>query len=180
MDFNLEIDKQGIWQKLDVLGQRTGVPDSVWDDVGMVMLNSVMQNFAVGGRPPWPARRDGSGKPLLGGTGGRLAQSTREGSRGETFIEIVSGQGLPYAFIQALGGTIQQTVTPKQAGFFYAQFKETEDEMWLAMYIKYRPRKGSIPLLVINIDPRQWMLFQEEDVESILQIFTNYFLGRSG
>jgi phage gpG-like protein len=180
MDFDLVIDKKGVWQRLDILGEREGVPEEVWDDVGTVMLNSIMQNFTVGGRPPWPPRKDKTGKPLLGGRSGSLARSTHEGSRGDTYIEIVSGTGLPYAFVQALGGTIKQTVTPRQAGFFYAQFKTTEEEMWLAMYIKYRPRKGrTAPTLIINIDPRQWMMFQEEDVENILQIFTNYFLGKN-
>lgn len=74
--------------------------------------------------------RKTKGRSILVGTG-ELKKSIRILRRGNNSVTV--GSSLPYAGIHNEGGNIIQTPTEKQKAFFFAKYKETENEIYLQM-----------------------------------------------
>jgi hypothetical protein len=158
------------------------IPTEVWEEVGNTVIDGVMQNILLGGRPmQFAPLKKGWGRPLVGNqvlmNSGRIEETRPDG------VTAVFGEGHPGAKILQEGGVITQIVTPKQANFFYAKSKETNipsaREMWKAMYIKYRSagRKGLVPPLKIPIPSRPYAVFARPMIDNVKAILSKYLLG---
>lgn len=122
------------------------------------MVASVTRNFDEGGRPRWQALA--TGQPSLLRKSGALKGSIR-GSFGKDFAEVEAGRGLPYARIHQYGGETHPVVSERMKAFFWRQYRETGTTMWKALALKYSVGDA----LTIKIVARPYMMFQEEDVE---------------
>lgn len=126
----------------------------------MYMLASVQENIIEGGRPPWQHTKRGA---IPNFYGGKLYNAIKP-SYGANFAEVsISTSEVPYAAIHQFGGEIFQVVTNKQRGFFWFMYSETGDEMWKGMALSKS--------LLIEMPARPYMMFQEEDVEVLAQMF---------
>lgn len=81
-------------------------PEEFWNDIGVLVVFSVTQNFDEGGNPiQWqPSQRvlKHGGKTLI--KSGKLQQSSHVFDITQHGVDIVTGLGLPYAFIHQYGG----------------------------------------------------------------------------
>lgn len=139
------------------------------DLAGQYMLKSIQRNFDVGGRPAWPPLKGGGETPLV--ASGRLYNS---GSyRVEDWEMIVTwGEGLgAYPLVQQYGAFIP--VTEQMKKFFWAMFFESNRDFWLHMALK---KVGS----TIVIEPRPFVMFQDEDIEYIKKLLEFYVVEFEG
>lgn len=111
---------------------------------------------------------------------GALDRAMVRGKRGNVYelralptgIVVTYGFDLgvvPYARIHEYGGTIQQTVTPKQRRYFFAQYKRTGKEKWLRMALSKK--------LSITIPARPFLragieAFLEKDAQRVVDLAT--------
>lgn len=115
---------------------------------------TVRENFNVGGRPPWLPTRANLTQPLLG-KGGLFSSITE--SSGEDWAEVSTD--LIYARTHQQGRSF--IPTPKQKGFFWAQYFDTLNEKWKWMALAAnRGRMFYIPA-------RPFMVLQPEDMDFI-------------
>jgi phage gpG-like protein len=132
-------------------------------DAGKLMRESVLKNFVEGGRPSmWPVLSTGLPSHLA--QSGELAGSVMDYS-GENWAEVRSAT--PYSGIHQFGGTVHPTFTVKMRRFFWAMWYQTGNEMWKRTALKYAIGEK----LNINIPPRPYMVFQEEDKKALHELF---------
>lgn len=120
-----------------------------FEEISEMMFKSVHRNFDFEGRPtPWePLKYSRQETPLV--LSGRLRNSIYQKSD-ESSAEVGVPSSIPYAFIHNFGGVINHPGT--QNGF----------------------GKGiPIPPHPIRIPKREYMMFQDEDIQDILNKFGN-------
>lgn len=98
----------------------------------------------------WPLRKDDLSHKLLQKSE-TLKKSIRASQVSLKMIEVVAGEGLPYAEIHNNGGTISVPVTEKMRKFFWYMFKETEDSKWKYMALTKNDR------LTVKIPARKYI-----------------------
>ncbi|WP_400192802.1 hypothetical protein [Hymenobacter sp. B81] len=135
-------------------GKLNGLVKSLPGQAGALALESIDDNFRGQGffGEPWPLRADGTGGKSSGpkrGAGGKFVKGDG-GGRGLLVLSgrlrrsfTLSGSGLtiiiqtdvPYAEAHNEGGVVKQDVaiTPKMRKFFWAMYRETQDEQWKGM-----------------------------------------------
>jgi len=155
------------------------IPPDAWQSIGEVLIQSIMLNFQVGGRPEqWPQSKRAQFKNSVDGEGshktlvdtGALMNSGRA-DVGTNFVDVTWGQGLPYAVAQNFGADINQTVTERQRAFFWAKWYESDGTI---------PAFKAMALaktLHIVLPQRKFMRIQDEDVQTILNILRNYIIN---
>lgn len=122
------------------------------------MLDSVRKTFGVGGRPlTWKALIGGEVSNLFGSGG--LLQSL-EMTSGIDFAEVSTD--LPHAKWMQWGS--HPLVTERSKKFFWMKYIQTGQDFWKGMALKHVGTR-------LNIPPRPFMLFQEEDIETIKSFF---------
>ena len=104
-------------------------------------------NFAFAA---WPLRKDSEGHELMGKSG-TLAKSIRQSQVNMKIIEIVAGEGIPYAQIHNEGGKISVPVTKKMKRFFWYLHLKTKDDKYKYMALTKKER------LLITIPKRQYI-----------------------
>lgn len=114
------------------------------------------QGYTDKGVKPWAKRqvddRKG-GAILIGKQSGLLRDSIRAVVSGNM---VVVETNRPYAQIHNEGGTIIQTVTPRQRAFFWAKHKEAKDRNQLNDADRWK-RMALSKTLTINMPQRQFM-----------------------
>lgn len=108
------------------------------------------EGFTDYGFIAWPKRKDAETHKILTKSQ-TLRNSVVIKSQTPQRIEIMAGEGLPYAEIHNKGGTINVTLTPKARKFFWYMYKKTEDEKWKRMAITKKQ------MLNIRIPQRQYI-----------------------
>lgn len=98
----------------------------------------------------WPLRKDDLGHKLLQKSE-TLKKSIRASQVTLKMIEIVAGEGLPYAAIHNEGGTISTPVTEKMRKFFWYMFLKTDNSKWKHMAMTKKER------LTIKIPARKYI-----------------------
>ena len=96
----------------------------------------------------WAARKDDLGHKLLLNTNNLMNDVQ---VRSESINKIEIGTSLPYAGIHNNGGKFSIVITDKMRKYFWAMFKETEDEKWKYMALTKKKR------LPIRIPQRQFI-----------------------
>lgn len=146
-------------------------------EIGDYMFDSVRLNFIAGGRPnTW--------QPLVSGTPshlidtGMLFKSLQMTSDGFSATVFVDTNEIPYAAIHNFGGVIN--VAGRQKVSF-------EQRRYTGGFKKGQFMKGKVAkaghetkAFKINMPQRQFMLFQEEDKEWILQKIAMGIFSESG
>jgi phage gpG-like protein len=146
--------------ELELISKRSVTPDrKFFQDVGALMINSVLTNFEEGGRPHWQPPK--SGKFPLRGSG--VLSSTYFLEFGVDFVVLHWGDGLRYADIQNDGGTIQHPGSDKMQAFIGRNGR-------LVVTNHTRPHEITIP-------PRPYAVFQMDDVEEINNMWDNYLVN---
>lgn len=139
-------------------------------EIGTLMFDSVAQNFISGGRPDqWTPLKTGEASHLI--KSGKMYQSLTMQSDGESAMVSIDTREIPYAAIHNFGGTIvvaaRQKVSFEQrrytGGFKKGQFMEGKVTVAGHKQKKYK----------IDMPQRQFMMFQEQDREKILEILSS-------
>lgn len=138
---------------------------SILHKIGERMVRSVQTNFERGGRPAWPATRSGE-TPLV--LTGKLKGSIGYRLEGNDTVIIAPITELKYAAIHQFGGITHPTVTVNSKKFFWAMWFETKNDMWKAMALKSVGSK-----LNVVIPPRPYLLFQQEDIDWMMNLLEN-------
>jgi phage gpG-like protein len=130
-----------------------------------VMRGSVDLNFAEGGRPKWELRKTSPTRfynehPLLRRTGNLLGSIK---GRSDTNSATV-GTNKVYAWAMDQGARLNIPITNRSRRFFWMMWFRTNDSIWKYMAIS---KSGVFKAIV---PPRQFMMFQNEDIEKILDI----------
>jgi len=159
--FRVTIEADGLIQKLTAIETRLEtIASEVWDTISDIIIESVHQNFEVGGRPDaWPPSKKLSGQTLV--QSGALRDSVQKSAQGPDFVEIEAGAGLPYAKIHQFGGTINHPGSDKLQVF------EVEGKKVFTRGTK--PHQITIPV-------RRYFRIQDEDVEKIAEALGEYFM----
>ena len=134
-----------------------------FETIADIMFRSVQENFIVGGRPnQWPALKEFG---LAGSVASHLYKSgfmfeniqlEYDGQHAKVSIDTTR---VPYAAIHNFGGTIDHPeVSGKLMVFNYGG----------GIVFTYHTKRHDI-----NIPQRQFMMFQDEDREQILQTLSN-------
>jgi len=113
------------------------------------------QGFTDYGFIAWPKRKDQEPHTLLFKSHA-LKDSLHIASQTASRIEIIAGEGLPYAEIHNKGGVINVTLTPKARKYFWYMYKQTENQKWKWMAITKKER------LTIRIPQRQYIGSSQE------------------
>lgn len=98
----------------------------------------------------WEDRKDESLHKILFKSHA-LRDSIRIKSQTPERIEVIAGEGIPYAEIHNKGGIINVTLTPKARKFFWYMYKKTDNDKWKWMAITKKER------LVIHMPKRQYI-----------------------
>jgi phage gpG-like protein len=159
---------------IDEFLARISHPDKPLREIRTMLASSVIENFRVGGRPPWqPSLRvkKHGGQTLL--LSGRLMKSLSlpqiEGS------SIVWGSNLRYFRIHQLGGEIEQA--PRSELFLRNRFTKNEKRGQFKKGTK--PGRGfTFGNRKIIIIPRPPIAFTQQDVSDAGRILFDYALGR--
>ena len=118
--------------------------------------NFRVQGYTDKGVKPWQSRKRDfrSGRAILiGKQSGNLRDSIRAIVSGNTIMVETSRI---YAKVHNEGGTITQTVTPKQRNFFWAKYYEYKEMDNITMSKRYK-RMALSKTLTINMPQRQFM-----------------------
>jgi phage gpG-like protein len=114
------------------------------------------QGYIDKGKKPWAKRKMDDRK------GGAILIGKQSGLLRDSIRAIVSGSNIViessriYAQIHNEGGTIVQTVTPKQKGFFWAKHYEAKERNNLTDAERWK-RMALSKTLTINMPQRQFM-----------------------
>jgi len=142
--------------------------------VSELMRKSVERNFDLGGRPEWTPLKYGRETPLIGT--GRLRRSIQNTSDGNS-ASVEAGEGLgSYPFVQQFGSQHTVPVTDRSVGYFWYMFHKTQDEMWKRMAIVGARDR----YFVVNVPARPYMMFQEEDIQQIMEMIGSGIVTFSG
>lgn len=135
---------------------KVGSPDiqNIMAQVRELMGQSVVTNFMSGGRPSWASKRDGTPSNLY--KTGNLLRSIQMTS-GDDWAKVFVPTSVKYAWRIQKGGSF--TITPKQRGYFLAQYRDTKEPKWRYMAFA----RG----VAIKSIPRPYMMFQEQDKVAI-------------
>jgi phage gpG-like protein len=161
---NFTINIKPLEERLNVIIGKLQNPN--WDDIGQIMLTSVMTNFEVGGRPAWQKPiNPREFEPLI--NTGRL-RNQYVINKGTDFVSIT--WTAPYASVHQSIETQRPKVSQQMHNFFLAKLIDAREnnspdlDMWKGLYKK----KLGTP---INIPQRRFAMFQEEDKKLIIQKF---------
>jgi phage gpG-like protein len=178
--FKISFDNGGVVQRLTAMQLRMeNIPSDIWQSIGELIIESVHQNFLVGGRPEqWveskhvmshsgPQIAEPAFTRTLIGTG--VLMNSEKMRVGGNFVEVTWGEGLPYAKIHQFGGVIDQTITDQQRRFFWAKYYSSENEMFKAMALS--------KTLHIVIPQRRYLRIQDEDLIEITNYLRNYIIN---
>ena len=130
-------------------------------DIGQLMLESVQQNFIAGGRPnQWEPLKTGEQAHLY--KTGYMYWSVQTYSGSNEAVVFIDTNRVPQAAIHNFGGTIKHPGSSKFQAFFY-------NGNWIYTW-------GTKPH-DIDIPARPFMMFQEEDKNRILSMFSENIFG---
>jgi phage gpG-like protein len=163
----LSLKSEGLLQRLTAIIDRVDrLSQKAFEDIGQILVESVMMNFVVSGRPekwiplkPATVARKGHARPLI--DSGVLLNSVRISAFGEDFVEVSAGEGLPYALIHNFGGTIEHPGSDKLQAF--------EIDGHLVVTHHTEPH-------TIEIPARRFMLIQDEDIVAIKNYLAQYLI----
>jgi len=117
------------------------------------------------------ARSLTEGFTFAGGLGGVKEGIRKVIKRGENKYEGVYGTEVPYAAVHEFGVN-NKTITPRQRGFFWYRFRETKNNMWLALALSQ----------TYSIKPRPFLNPAAEkagpDIQKIFQRNMNEMIGK--
>jgi phage gpG-like protein len=131
-----------------------------------IMHESIIAGLEAGGNPTFHPL--GSGAPsYLGGRGGSIAQSMGHAST-DTTAEAGVFDVLPYSYIHNFGGQIK--VTERQKAFFWFMYKQTGEQMWKALALKYQPGE------FIQMPKREYIHFTDDLTKDIMDILKTQIL----
>ena len=177
---SVKTEDRGALTRLSLMASRSVIPADIMRQIGDTVVGYMFRGFA--GANDWPANK--SGKPLLGGTSGRMASGIHIGEVRENSVEVLSASKSeqPWIFIHQFGGTILQEISQRQVSFFWAMFYESHHVMWKAMALKYRGGgKGYLQgfggTMRIEIPQREWFKIYDEVPDKSLDIIARYVLG---
>ena len=152
--FEIEIEDNGFTRSLNALVLNLeNVPEDALQSAGEILVESVLMNFEVGGRPAWTPNKAGT-KTLW--KSGALARAGSNIDVGENYVIVSGWSDLPYAAIQNFGGTIRHPGSSK------LQVWKGEGKTIFSQGTK--PHEIPIPA-------RQFVLWQPEDEERIAELF---------
>jgi len=102
------------------------------EQAATLMYASVMENFAVGGRPTWVPRKDGTPATLF--QSGRLKGAIQMVS-GNDFAEVFISNGqVPYAFIHQFSGYAGRNHAAYIPARPYMMFQDEDKERLVKMF----------------------------------------------
>lgn len=157
MMLNLIIEDNGLTTRLEGFEERTAsIPPEKWDDIGMLLVKSQLQNFIEGGRPEaWPPSQrvlKFGGQTLV--KTGALRDSARISDIGSDHVAVEMKDT-----IHQEGGTIHHPGSNKLQVF------EFDGKLIFTHKTKAHD---------INIPQRTYILFQDEDVMGIEEILMGH------
>lgn len=135
-------------------------------EVGDIAVAFFKEGFDKGGFTDysfkeWPKRKDTLSHALMQKSFA-LKESIKVASATADRVEVVAGEGLPYAEIHNTGGIITIKVTDKMRRYFWYMFKSTQSAQWkwmaltkketLTIRIPQRQYIGDSQTLLNNID----------------------------
>lgn len=173
MSFTITFEDNGLLQRLTEMAVRfEEIPQSIFDEIGNVLLRSYAMNFEVEGRPePWlPSKRVEmwGGKTLQ--VTGKLKDSGRISSIGNDHVEVVFGEGMKWAPILNFGGIIQHPGSDKFQAFDVGNPFSGGERVFT-----HGTKPHDIP-----IPARRYVRFQDEDVDQITQLLGDYLMIGEG
>jgi phage gpG-like protein len=139
--------------------------EETMETVAELMYQSVRQNFVEGGRPArWlPLKQNPFGRTDAFHPPDKFVNNLEKSFTGGT-ATVYMGGNLPYARIQNFGGVNYVRATPEARKFFWRMWYNTNDEMWKNMALTEKAG------FFIRIPARTFMMFQEEDIQKILEL----------
>lgn len=171
-EFEGDDELKRLMQDIKAKGKNLSVP---MKRAGVLMLGSIGKNFDAQGRPDkwsplsqWTLdrrRKEGKGAKILQDTG-RLKQSMSYKLEGDN--EVAIGTNVEYARIHNEGGTVRipaMTIRPKNASVLHWVDKGGNDVF---------AKSVKMPARTVKIPKRTFLMFQEEDKENIVKIFSEY------
>lgn len=162
---SVSIEDNGFLQRLTALVVRAGeIQQSVFEDIGTILINSIHNNFKVSGRPStWtPSKKIATrgGQTLI--ESGALMNSAEVSSVSADHVEVSIGGDLPYAAIHQFGGVINHPGSDKLQVFDIGG--------------KTVFSKGTKPHQ-ITIPARKYFRIQDEDKDSIMNLLHDFILN---
>ena len=174
----LSLKDMGAGQAVKQLAENISRPRKMLQEMGMVMLSSIQQNFIAQGRPvPWePSKRAIAQHGQTLRDTGRLMNSITM-KVDSNYVRV--GTNVIYAAIHHFGGTIDKTVQVKGYTRIYkkSDMKMKSGGKW---FYPISQVKGHSRHMNTTITARPYMMLQPEDWETIKKIGYDYLIPVQG
>jgi phage gpG-like protein len=177
---NVEIRGLGEAKKrIEQIDARLADPTRAMDDIGNMLVTSILRNFEVGGRPAWPDlqpatwARKTTTKILI--ESGRLRDSIGYDleSGGRRLIVGTIQQNVPYAAAHQFGlkGRIEQSVPE------HLRRAHTRRTARGVVNVPEHRVRAHTRTINQNIPARPFVVIQDEDIREIEQIVRDFLIG---
>jgi phage gpG-like protein len=171
----MKVDLTPLDTRITILNRKIDGSRAFFQNVGQLVMESVLRGLDSGGNPPFIRTRKPTGRPPLGGRSGSIGRSVRIAEVTPQSVTVEAG-GLPYNVIHQLGGTIRHPGSSKLQAWISVETSprgglKSEKGRRSGLVVTHGTRPHDIP-----IPARRYMKFYDETVQQIKQLFQDYYL----